>query len=93
MNSLHQEIEIITMAQQICEQDYGKARMPGNMRRYRLDRGKSQPELHNLTDIGVGAGKTTLKSYLCLRRASVEALSGTDGATFDIVASLGNLPS
>ena len=84
---------IISMAQQIWEQNFGKARCPGNFRRHRIDKGKLQPEPNNLADIGVGAGKTTIKSYLGLRRASVAALSGTDGAAVDIAASIGNLPS
>ena len=81
------------MAQQIWEQNFGKARSPGNLRRHRIDKGKLQPEPNNIADFGVGRGKTSLKSYLGLRRASVAALSGTDGATVDISASLGNPPS
>ena len=77
--------EIIGMAQQIWLQNCGSSRMPGQLRTHRLDKGKSQPELGK-------AAKATLKSYLGLRRASVAALSGTDGAAFDIAASFGNPP-
>ena len=81
-----EEREIMRMAQQIWQQNCGRARMAGQLRIHRLDKGKSQPELGK-------EAKATLKSYLGLRRASVAALSGTDGAAFDIEASFGNSPS
>ena len=51
-----------------------------------MDKGKPRSEVGKEV-------KATLKSYLGLRRASVEALSGTDGAAFDVAASFGNHPS